>query len=308
MSVDFSQIETTPLIPVAQPTVPGRRIHIDADMLAYQCGGGEDTDVLTSRRILTSKINLFVEAAGAEQVRLHMTASGSTKGDRAVVAVTKPYQGQRKGHKPKNWGYLRDYMADGCAGAIKQWLDREADDGFGFVSVAEPGAVICSRDKDMRMLEGWHLNWDLLELVFVPPGAYCVEACGEIYGYKWFLSQMLQGDSADNIPGLTHHAKYKAGVGKAAAGKILAGTTTGEEGIEQVIKHYRETHGDKWADSFTEQAMLLWIRRGRLGLLDDWIEYLPVVSTKDELAITVAMTRHLERVRLMKAEAACLSD
>lgn len=160
--------------PQGVPVVRGRRVHIDADMLAYQCGGNDETDVATSRRILKSKIDLFKDAAGAESILLHMTASGSTKGDRAVIAYTKPYQGQRKGHRPKNWQYLRDYMADGLAGPIKQWYDREADDGFGFISAQCHGDVIATRDKDMRMLPGLHLNWDTYELVEVKPDVFGV--------------------------------------------------------------------------------------------------------------------------------------
>lgn len=208
--------------PQGVPVVPGRRVHIDADMLAYQCGGNDETDVATSRRILNSKIALFREAAGAEGVLLHMTASGSTKGDRAVVAYTKPYQGQRKGNRPKNWQYLRDYMADGHAGTIKQWYDREADDGFGFISENCPADVIATRDKDMRMLPGWHLNWDTYELVHVPRDAFAIEAGGKLYGHKWFWTQMLWGDQADNIPGLPKHPDFPRGVGEVAAGKILA--------------------------------------------------------------------------------------
>ena len=159
--MDFSQLQGVQAIePQGVTVVPGRRVHIDADMLAYQCGGNDETDVATSRRILKSKIDLFKDASGAEGVLLHLTASGSTKGDRAAIAYTKPYQGQRKGHRPKNWQYLRDYMADGLAGPVKQWYDREADDGFGFISANCPLDAIATRDKDMRMLPGRHLNWD----------------------------------------------------------------------------------------------------------------------------------------------------
>ena len=186
--------------------VPGRVLFIDADMLCYQCGGNDDTDVATSRRILKSKIDLFVEASGAERVVLGLTGEGSTKGDRAVIAYTKPYQGQRKGHKPKNWQYLRNYIADGLAGPVKAVFDREADDLAGFMSEQYPGkSVLCSRDKDFRMLPGLHLNWDTYELVEVKPDVFGVEYGGKLYGHKWWAVQMLWGDSADNIPGLPKH-------------------------------------------------------------------------------------------------------
>ena len=182
--------------------VPGRVLFIDADMLCYQCGGNDDTDVATSRRILKSKIDLFMEASGAERVVLGLTGEGSTKGDRAVIAYTKPYQGQRKGRKPKNWQYLRNYIADGLAGPVKAVFDREADDLAGFMSEQYPGkSVLCSRDKDFRMLPGLHLNWDTYELVHVPADQWCVEAGDKVYGLKWWAIQMLWGDTADNIPG-----------------------------------------------------------------------------------------------------------
>ena len=225
--MDFSDIAdevgaADAIEPQSVPVVPGRRVHIDGDMLAYQCGGNEDTDVATSRRILKSKIDLFKEASGAEGVLLHLTASGSTKGDRAVIAYTKPYQGQRKGNRPKNWQYLRDYMADGVAGPVKQWYDREADDGFGFISANCTNDVIATRDKDMRMLPGLHLNWDTYELVHAPADVFALEAGGKLYGHKWFWTQMLWGDAADNIPGLPKHPDFQRGVGEVAAGKLLA--------------------------------------------------------------------------------------
>ena len=289
--------------PQGVPIVKGRRVHIDADMLAYQCGGNDDTDVATSRRILKSKIDLLKDAAGAESIMLHMTASGSTKGHRAVIAYTKPYQGQRKGNRPKNWQYLRDYMADGVAGPIKQWYDREADDGFGFISEQCPGDVIATRDKDMRMLPGLHLNWDTYELVEVSPDVFGVEHGGKMYGHRWFWTQMLWGDAADNIPGLPKHPYFSRGVGEVAAGKILAFANDDDSAAHTVAQAYKEHWGEGWADRYVEQASLLWIRRTSQAPIDEWAQYLPTVpQTKD------AIERMHQRVGALLEEARCLSD
>lgn len=289
--------------PQGVPIVKGRRCHIDADILAYQCGGNDETDVATSRRILKSKIDLFKDASGAEGVLLHLTASGSTKGDRAVVAYTKPYQGQRKGHRPKNWQYLRDYMADGVAGPVKQWYDREADDGFGFISANCPLDVIATRDKDMRMLPGLHLNWDTYELVHVPADVFATEACGKLYGHKWFWTQMLWGDAADNIPGLPKHPDFPRGVGEVAAGKLLAFAHDDDSAAQAVAQAYKAHWGDEWADRYAEQASLLWIRRTQQAPIDEWAQFLPIGPQ-----LTAAVERMLTRVNLLKEEAACLSD
>lgn len=302
--MDFSQIEGVPAIePVGIPVVPGRRVHIDGDMLAYQCGGNDDTDVATSRRILKSKIDLLKDAAGAESILLHMTASGSTKGNRAVIAYTKPYQGQRKGHRPKNWQYLRDYMAEGLAGPIKQWFDREADDGFGFISEHCPGDVIATRDKDMRMLPGLHLNWDTYELVEVKPDVFGVEHGGKLYGHKWLWTQMLWGDAADNIPGLPKHPDFPRGVGEVAAGKLLAFADDDDSAAQAVSQAYEAHWGDEWADRYVEQASLLWIRRTNQAPIAEWAAYLPVCPQLKD-----AIERMHQRVGALLEEARCLSD
>ena len=295
--------ESNAIEPQGVPVVKGRRVHIDADILAYQCGGNDETDVATSRRILKSKIDLFKDAAGAESILLHMTASGSTKGDRAVIAYTKPYQGQRKGHRPKNWQYLRDYMADGLAGPIKQWYDREADDGFGFISAQCHGDVIATRDKDMQMLPGLHLNWDTYELIEVKPDVFGVEYGGKLYGHKWFWTQMLWGDAADNIPGLPKHPDFPRGVGEVAAGKLLAFAHDDDSAAQAVAQAYKAHWGDEWADRYVEQASLLWIRRTQQAPIDEWAQFLPVGPQ-----LKAAIGRMLTRVNTLKEEARCLSD
>lgn len=297
--MDFSQLEGVQAIePQGVPVVPGRRVHIDGDMLAYQCGGNDDTDVATSRRILKSKIDLFKDASGAEGVLLHLTASGSTKGDRAAIAYTKPYQGQRKGHRPKNWQYLREYMAEGLAGPVKQWFDREADDGFGFISMNCPLDVIATRDKDMRMLPGWHLNWDTYDLIKVNADQFAMEAGGKLYGHKWFWTQMLWGDAADNIPGLPKHPDFPRGVGEAAASKILAFAHDDDSAAHAVAQAYKAHYGNEWADRYVEQASLLWIRRTNQAPINEWMAYLPVGPQ-----LKAAGERQLARVQALLDEA-----
>lgn len=310
--MDFSQLEGVQAIePQGVPVVPGRRVHIDGDMLAYQCGGNDDTDVATSRRILKSKIDLFKDASGAEGVLLHLTASGSTKGDRAAIAYTKPYQGHRKGHRPKNWQYLRDYMAEGLAGPVKQWFDREADDGFGFISANCPLDVIATRDKDMRMLPGLHLNWDTYELVHVPSGQWCVEAGDKVYGLKWWAIQMLWGDAADNIPGLPKHPDFPRGVGEVAAHKLLSSADNHVSAVDALCAAYRAWWGDaEWADRFAEQAALLWIRRGQHAQLNEWLDYMPDINHAPYVQeLADAAKRQAARVNTLLEEATqCLSD
>lgn len=309
MTNDFSDIadevaRAGPVEPQVVAKVPGRLLFVDADMLCYQCGGNDDTDVATSRRILKSKIDLFMSASGAERLVLGLTGNGSTKGHRALIAYTKPYQGQRKGNKPKNWQYLRDYIGQGLAGPVKTVFDREADDLAGFVAQTYgDDAVLCSRDKDFRMLPGLHLNWDTYELVEVKPDVFGVEHGGKLYGHRWFWTQMLWGDAADNIPGLPKHPDFPRGVGEVAAGKLLAFADDDDSAAHAVSQAYEAHWGAEWADRYVEQASLLWIRRTNQAPIAEWAEYLPVGPQ-----LEAAIERMHQRVGALLEEARCLSD
>lgn len=313
MALDLSLLNQ---VAAAQPvesetpdTIPGRTAHIDGDMLAYVAGGGEDMTVATSRGILSRMVDDFAMYSRAEFASLHLTASGCTKGDRVLVPTSQPYQGKRSGSRPKNWEYLRDWMGgyNGPAFKVKTWADREADDGFGLISNTRPNDVIVTRDKDMQMLPGWHLDWATKELFFVANGAYESIHGGKVYGYKWFLLQLLQGDRVDWIRGLGPCSHAPRGCGDKTAEKFLKGTTTAEEGLEVVVALYKDVFGPDWANELAEQAMMLWIRRGKAALLDEFMAFTPFTQA-DRNTMALACATIKARVALMKKEAEiCLS-
>lgn len=294
---------------VAREKDPERRVHIDGDMLAYMAGGNEDTSVATSRNILRSKVQKFMDMAGCGESLLHLTGSGSLKGDRVLIAQYQPYQGNRakaNQPKPKNWAVLRDAMAAEQFGKVKTWHDREADDGFGYISMHRANDVVATQDKDMQMLYGWHIDWITYEMFKVPYGTYEMVVGDKVYGDKWFLLQMLMGDKADHIPGLMRHVDGHQGkVGPATATKFLKGTANVAEGIEVVIQKYKDTWGASWSDFFAENAGLLWIRRGPHAAIHEWHTTLvPSIATPDSLALAAALGRQHHRIDAMKQEAA----
>jgi DNA polymerase-1 len=269
--------DSSPHMRSALPVVEGRVIHVDGDMIAYWAGGGEDMPIDVSRRIAANKIEAMREYAGAASVVLHLTAASSTKADRFMIATQKPYQGQRKsGRKPKNWGYLREWMEayTGPAFRVKLWATREADDGLAFFAYHYNGQhVIATKDKDMRMLPGWHIDWDTMELFFVPMHAFDVVHKEKQYGHKWFWLQMLQGDTADNIPGLPKWGGVPCGEVKAS--KLLDGVETNDAAFDIVSMGYDLHYADGWQDAMLEQALLLWLRTDRHATFEDVYTVLP---------------------------------
>lgn len=253
------------------PITPGRVLLADGDGLAYYCSGNDETEPGQARMNLTEKLRIAQAACGAESACILLTAAGSHKGHRYAVARVKPYQGQRSsGRRPKNWQYLRELLDSGNIGDIpvEATATAEADDLFGKHStrLGVDNCVIYTQDKDMRMVPGLHLDWKEHRLITLRDEFSLVR--NELqYGRKWFWLQMLHGDSADNIPGLPRYINAKGTptlCGEVTAGKLLSEAATEDIARSIVFGLYKGWYGEeRWRAEVLEQAVLLWMRRGK---------------------------------------------
>ncbi|CAB4241383.1 hypothetical protein UFOVP60_37 [uncultured Caudovirales phage] len=256
----------------------GRVLLVDGDALAYTSAGGDDCSPGQARANLVNKVNQAKHASGADSIKLLLTARYSHKGHRYSIARVKPYQGQRSsGRRPKNWQYLRDLLEQGGVPFdIESTATLEADDLFHHYSVllGAENVVIYTQDKDLRMVPGWHLRWDDNDLCFLKPGVFRMEHGGKVFGNAWFWVQMLQGDTADNIPGLPwfYDGHYSSGANKGKlkparcgeksnAVKGLAFQGTNERSFQYCMYLYEDVYQERAAVEILEQACLLWMRR-----------------------------------------------
>lgn len=197
--------------------VPGRTVHIDADFLAYQTSyerleeePKSLDDIKHNAEVATE---LLRQMAGADQVFLHTTPGVSDKGGRYDIARLKPYQGNRVDKpKPRYLNIIRQWLTERYPG--KAWHNQEADDGMSqaqYAAIAEGNSnlsIIASKDKDLNMVPGLHLNWDTGEIVDTDTyGSVWLDESKSTkkikgYGQAFFWAQMLTGDPADNISGL----------------------------------------------------------------------------------------------------------
>lgn len=302
------------------PKVPGRVLHVDGDYLAYYASGNDECSPATARRNAQHIVETGLALTGSEKAVVHLTAATSGKAERYLIATVKDYQGQRTGTKPKNWEGLREYLEQDRPGfTSKLWAHREADDGIAACAqfAVNNGRLdaILSRDKDMRMLPGVHLNWTQNEyLTTVPADAFGVWGDdGDLYGPAFFWKQMLMGDTADNIPGLEFtYLATVAGkepkmtkVGAKTAEKILQGIDNNADAYGCVRAHYERgyrfkgDHGEFGADRFIEQACLLWLRRDPKATISNFVEHFKGIVEPD---IRAANDRLLERVREARRE------
>jgi len=102
-----------------------------------------------------------------------------------------------KASRPLWYKEIRKYMIDVWGAQII--TGSEADDALGCMQSAHSNVYplnaetcICTIDKDLTMIKGWHYNWN-------KDNMYWVE---QEEADKFFWKQMLTGDTSDNIPGI----------------------------------------------------------------------------------------------------------
>lgn len=322
--------------------IHGLVLHVDGDYLAYYASGPDDRSAGEARKQALELIETYKLRTGSTSVVVHNTVSGSHKGERFLIATVKPYQGQRDpGRKPKNYAYLREWLLNygrGAAFTAKNWSTREADDGiaacalFAVNQPLGPGYVaIATRDKDLRMLPGLHVNWITKDLTRVPPGGYDIVGPDVLqYGLKFFWYQMLAGDTADNIPGLEKYRgdfdkslndfKFKP-MGPKTADKMLEDCPNNEAAYYRVTELYINAYSKfneegallnpgEWADRFVEQAALLWMRCGNQAEVADFARHRGASCISQHFCTVVwdAVSRLEHRVKTARTKINQLAD
>jgi len=254
---------------------------IDADILTYECAfGGQDRETGEAysfeyvSALIDKKINEICQAVGATQPPLLLlTGKDNFRFD---IATVKPYKGNRKQPKPFHYRNARAYfeslgavVVDGMEAddmlAIKQmedyWMFFGSKDNAKQHSRACK-TVICTRDKDLRQVQGWHYGWEHglqpeYPLTFVDEiGSLELTDKNKLKGtgLKFFYSQIITGDVTDNIPGLPNK-------GPVYAYKLLSDTNTEGDMLNAVISAYTEFYGDAWEEHLLEQGRLVWMIR-----------------------------------------------
>jgi 5'-3' exonuclease len=137
----------------------------------------------------------------------------------------------------------------------------EADDLMGIVQTQNKGeTIICSRDKDLRIVPGWHYGWECGKqgsfgpIEITETGFIQKKSNGKIIGggLLFFYYQLIVGDTVDSIPGLE-------GRGPKFAYDLLNGITDKNAAFRLVCEAYRERYKDDWMDRINEQIQLLWM-------------------------------------------------
>lgn len=201
-----------------------------------ECESIKDTPEFEQiKQKLCMTMNRWITSAGCDSAYIYMT--DSAKNFRIDVAIQRQYKGNRKSEKPPFFYESRDFMINYLGAILSD--GEEADDLITIhlweqfqtflTQRVELGShthkqlaslVVCSKDKDLAISPGWHLNVTTGELGWVT-------YLGELYprysvssktgktsidqikgdGIKFFYAQMLLGDGVDNYTGIPYMLK-----------------------------------------------------------------------------------------------------
>lgn len=253
---------------------------IDADIFQYEFGSCTDSEYkplawpLVQARI-QGRINGILEATKADSYQLYLTSDDKSN-FRYKTSTIKPYKGHRAEEKPYWYNHIRNFLIDyreaqevsgheaDDAISIAAWeayrkvekkIESNAACGQPFLSSTPISSycndvVICSRDKDLNMVPGWHYSWGT-SLQKEKPFWFQTE----LGGLKCFYKQLLTGDPVDNILGLF-------GVGKSSTLlKHIDSCETEEDMYSFCLNQYEKRFGSYAHQFILENGRLLWMLR-----------------------------------------------
>lgn len=228
---------------------------------------------------IKQKVDKIVDAAGCDDFVLCIEGEGNFRKDFKSRFVD--YKGQRTA-KPILFEECREFFLKKYKKKVILSEGRETDDtcnimawgsynkGLAAEDKSKCNVVLAYCDKDLAAnSRGWMLNYNKLE-----EGIFWNDGFTQSYN---FATQLLIGDSADNIPGIERLSKITKerfnikvdGVGPATAKKILADCKTEVDLASRVFECYSAIYGEEegWDERLDENGFFLYLLRHEK---DEW--------------------------------------
>lgn len=247
---------------------------IDGDIIKYEIGfaaeaywrhifeeNNEEVDPETVpwdvvEDMIFNRIGNIMAMAEADDCILYFTGSRNFRFDEAKLFKYK----QRSGRKPFHFNNIEAYLKSEYK--WKQEDGYEADDLMAIALSEDPdNRIICSRDKDLYQVSGWHYSWAMgyqpeRPKEFVTQLGYLELSKNKIRGggFLFFCAQLLMGDSTDTIPGIH-------GYGPVKVFNTLKNCASKEEAFMKVMEIYERTYGNSWRDWMLQVGRCLWLCR-----------------------------------------------
>ena len=239
------------------------------DLIAYRCAAScqkqgvvvEDFGIACARADnLIMNIEDAVGAAGDHKIFL----SG---GENFRKKIYPDYKANRKEQeRPQYLEPLREWLVTEWGAKVTDGI--EADDAMGIAqtSAGHAKTIICSLDKDMRQVPGWHYSWEIQGTGSTgnkwtkEANKIFVTEIGGLFSFYW---QLVMGDRADNVPGFD--GKMRATVPKFlnSAYEDMIELDSEHDLFQYVLNLYQDDY-----ETMIRNGRCLWIQREEN---DDWL-------------------------------------
>lgn len=260
---------------VGVPKNTGNRVLLyDADGACYNTMSTVKK-IDTALRRFHEDILMHMMLANCSTARVHLTPSGCFKNGRHLLKTVKPYQANRNGKgKPPLLEVLRasafEYFKDHKEIEIIPNYDVEADDALMIDAFSMQNTCMISPDKDLlinpyesyntetgkfeRLIGDDKFGWIGMKRWMTSPGKPKSKVVGK--GYKFFLAQMLMGDTADNVKGIiSYNGKL---CGATIAFNLLNPIVDADEAVNLVVEGYKEIN-----QNIIAEGEAMWLLRNR---------------------------------------------
>ena len=158
---------------------------------------------------------------------------------------------------------MRNYLQFAYGAVVVDGMEADDQLAIDLTSLGQ-SAILVSRDKDLRTVEGWHYSYALGGQQEQEPEY--IDRFGYLRlndkkklkggGMCLFFAQCLMGDRVDNIQGIPK-------MGDVGAYKLLGELSNEKELYEATLAAYKNYYNDEEVayDAFLENATLLWMIR-----------------------------------------------
>jgi len=213
-------------------------VYIDGDILVYQSIWSA-TSTKDIKKKLDQTISSIMSELQGSKGKIAIKGKNNFRKD-----VYPEYKGNRKKELTEQeiefFDYAYDYLKTSWDSVPADGM--EADDLLAIWSTEAPG-IIVSIDKDLLQVPGLHYNTRKKEYTHM----------SEEEASLLLHTQVLMGDSTDNIPGLR-------GIGKVKAGKVMAGVPMAQH-LSAVRNFWQKYFGRGWEDDLQLNMDMIYLRR-----------------------------------------------
>ena len=221
------------------------KLLVDGDLFAFRCAASAENE---SAEIAIARMEVLLDNCLTETnaTEFSFFVSGDSNFRYKIYPEYKATRIDK--YRPRFLADCKKHLVDVYEAQVSD--NCEADDLLAIEQTRQRDTIICSLDKDMLQVPGWHYSW---EITGGPPDKRWIKEARlqeitPIEGLRKFYYQMIVGDASDNIKGVE-------GMGPKKATQLLAGLETEVEMFDAV----RAAYG--FDEVMLMNGQVLWLQR-----------------------------------------------